>query len=87
MSHKFFTLEEANSLVGFLEATLKRIKRDKQRFLWLQEDISILKLIVECGAARPENEPSHRVSPDAFELEDKLLQFKMVEKEIEKGKA
>lgn len=87
MSHKFFTVEEANALVGFLEATTERIRRNRQRFLWLQEEISILKLIVECGANTPENEPEHRVNPDALELADKLVQYKAVEKEIEKGKA
>ena len=87
MSHKFFTVEEANALVGFLEAALERIRRNKQRFLWLQEEISILKLIVECGANTPENEPDYKVNPDAFELKEKLGQFKAVEKEIEKGRA
>jgi hypothetical protein len=88
MSHKFFTVEEANALIGFLESTLERIRRNKQRFLWLQEEISILKLIVECGANTRENKSKdENVNPNADELIEKLRQFKAVEKEIEKGKA
>jgi len=87
MSHKFFTVEEASALIGFLEATLERIRRNRQRFLWLQEEISILKLIVECGANTRENEREDKVNPDAIELEDKLAQYNAVEKEIEKGKS
>jgi hypothetical protein len=83
MNPKFFTVEEANALIGFLETTLERIKRNKQRYLWLQEEISILRLIVECGANPKEHE---KVNPDAIELEEKLGQFKAVEKEIDKGK-
>jgi len=88
MSHKFFTVEEADSLIGFLETTLERIKRNRQRYLWLQEEISILKVIVGCGANTRENKPKgENVNGDTIELEDKLQQFKEVEKEIEKGKA
>ncbi|MGD8414675.1 MAG: DUF2203 domain-containing protein [Candidatus Latescibacterota bacterium] len=88
MSHKFFTVEEADSLIGFLETTLERIKRNRQRFLWLQEEISILKVIVECGANTPENKPKGEgINEDTLQLEEKLQQFKAVEKEIEKGKA
>jgi hypothetical protein len=87
MSHKFFTVEEASALIGFLEATLERIRRNRQRFLWLQEEISILKLIVECGANTRENEREDKVNPDAIELEDKLAQYNAVEKEIEIGKS
>ena len=47
---KFFTVEEAEKLIGMLDTTFERIKRNKQQFLWLQEEISILKLVVECGA-------------------------------------
>ncbi len=79
MNPKFFTVEEANRLIGFLEATIERIARNKQRFLWLQEEISILKLIVECGADSDNS--------DATELEEKLRVFKAVGKEIEKDKA
>lgn len=79
MNPKFFTVEEANALIGFLENALERIKRNKQTYLWLQEETSILKLIVECGAD-PENE-------DALQLEEKLRTLKNVEREIEKGKA
>ncbi len=87
MSHKFFTVEEADSLIGFLETTLERIKRNKQRFLWLQEEISILKVIVECGANTKENKPKGEgVNGYALELEEKLRQFIAVEREIEKGK-
>jgi len=88
MSHKFFTVEEADTLIGFLETTLERIKRNRQRYLWLQEEISILKVIVECGANTQENKPKgESVNGDALEFEDKLQQFKAVEREIEKGKA
>ena len=87
MSHKFFTVEEAGALIGFLDAILERIRRNKQRFLWLQEEISILKLIVECGANTRENEREEKVNPDAIELEEKLAQYNAVEKEIEKGKS
>ena len=87
MSHKFFTVEEAGALIGFLDAILERIRRNKQRFLWLQEEISILKLIVECGANTRENEREEKVNPDAKELEEKLAQYNAVEKEIEKGKS
>jgi len=83
MNPKFFTVEEANALIGFLDATLDSIRREKQRYLWLQEEISILKLIVECGA-NPRGD--RRVNPDVLELEDKIQQFKSVEKEIEAGK-
>ena len=50
MNPKFFTVEEANALTGFLENALERIRRNRQRYLWLLEEIAILKLIVECGA-------------------------------------
>jgi len=79
MNPKFFTVDEANALIGFLESTLERIGRNRQKYLWLQEEISILKLIVECGAD-PDN-------ADAIELEDKRQDFKAVEKEIERAKA
>jgi len=88
MSHKFFTVEEANILIGFLETALERIKRNKQRFLWLQEELSILKLIVECGANTRDNKSKDEgVNRDTLEFEEKMQQFKTVEKEIEKGKA
>ena len=88
MSHKFFTVEEADALIGFLETTLERIKRNKQGYLWVQEEISILKVIVECGANTRANKPKGEgVNGDALELEEKLQQFKAVEREIKKGKA
>ena len=87
MSHKFFTVEEAGALISFLDTILERIRRNKQRFLWLQEEISILKLIVECGANTRENEREEKVNPDARELEEKLAQYNAVGKEIEKGKS
>ena len=88
MSHKFFTVEEANALIGFLEATIERIKRSKQKFLWLQEEISILKVIVECGAnTRDSKSKGESINRDSLDLEEKLLQFRAVEREIEKGKA
>jgi hypothetical protein len=79
MNPKFFTVEEANALTGFLDRTLERIRRNRQRYLWLQEELSILKLIVGCGA-----DDANR---DAVELEEKLAQLDAVEREIERAKA
>ena len=78
MNPKFFTVEEANALIGFLENSLERIRRNRQRYLWLLEEIAILKLIVECGA----DEGNH----DSVELEEKSLELKAVEAEIEKAR-
>jgi hypothetical protein len=50
MNPKFFTVEEANALTGFLENALERIGAIDSGILWLLEEIAILKLIVECGA-------------------------------------
>lgn len=79
MNPKFFTVEEANALVGFLENTLERIRRNRQRYLWLLEEVAILKLIVECGA--------DEANRDAMELEDKSHELKAVEAEIEKARS
>ncbi len=79
MNPKFFTVDEANALIGFLENTLERIRRNRQRYLWLLEEIAILKLIVECGA--------DEVNRDSVELEDKTQEAKAVEAEIEKARA
>jgi hypothetical protein len=79
MNPKFFTVEEANALIGFLENTLERIRRNRQRYLWLLEEVAILKLIVECGA-----ESGNR---DSIELEEKTDELKAVEAEIEKARA
>jgi hypothetical protein len=79
MNPKFFTVEEANALIGFLENTLERVRRNRQRYLWLLEEIAILKLIVECGA--------DQVNRDSVELEDKSHELKAVEAEIEKARA
>jgi hypothetical protein len=88
MSHKFFTVEEANALVGFLEVSIERIRRNKQRFLWLQQEISILRLIVECGANTSDGRPKdEQVNPDAVALGEKLRQFEAVQREIDKGKS
>jgi hypothetical protein len=78
MNPKFFTVEEANALIGFLENSLERIRRNRQRYLWLLEEIAILKLIVECGA-----DEGNR---DSVELEEKSLELKTVEAEIEKAR-
>jgi hypothetical protein len=78
MNPKFFTVEEANALIGFLENALERIRRNRQRYLWLLEEIAILKLIVECGA-----DEGNR---DSVELEEKSLELKAVEAEIEKAR-
>jgi hypothetical protein len=79
MNPKFFTVEEANALIGFLENTLERIRRNRQRYLWLLEEIAILKLIVECGALE--------ANRDSVELEEKMQELKAVEAEIEKARA
>jgi len=79
MNPKFFTVDEANALIGFLETALERIKRNRQRYLWLQEEISILRLIVECG--------SDDGNADSVSLDDKAAQMEAVEREIEKAKA
>jgi hypothetical protein len=79
MNPKFFTVEEADALIGFLENTLERIRRNRQRYLWLLEELAILKLIVECGA--------DEANRDSVELEDKTHELKAVEAEIEKARA
>ncbi len=73
---KFFTVEEAERLIGFIETTFERIKRNKQQFLWLQEEIAILKLIVQCG--------SDDKNADAVQLNEKTIKYKTVSREIEK---
>lgn len=79
MNPKFFTVEEANALIGFLENSLERVRRNRQRYLWLLEEIAILKLIVECGA-----DDANR---DSLDLEEKSHELKAVEAEIEKARA
>jgi hypothetical protein len=78
MNPKFFTVEEANALIGFLENTLERIRRNRQRYLWLLEEVAILKLIVECGA--------DQANRDTVELDEKSQEIKAVEAEIEKAR-
>ncbi len=78
MNPKFFTVEEANALIGFLENSLERIRRNRQRYLWLLEEIGILKLIVECGA--------DEANRDSVDLEEKTHELKAVEAEIEKAR-
>ncbi|HXV14278.1 MAG TPA: DUF2203 family protein [Candidatus Krumholzibacteria bacterium] len=78
MNPKFFTVEEANALIGFLENSLERIRRNRQRYLWLLEEIAILKLIVECGADESNS--------DSVDLEEKARELKAVEAEIEKAR-
>lgn len=73
---KFFTVEEAEKLIGLLETTFDRIKRNKQQYLWLQEEIAILQLVVQCGADDK--------NPDAVELAEKSSKFKRIAREIEK---
>ena len=73
---KFFTIEEAEKLVGLLETALERIVRNKRHFLWLQVELGVLKLIVECGAGEK--------NPDVIELKAKTKRFKKLEGEIEK---
>jgi len=74
MNPKFFTVEEATALIGFLESALERIRRNRQRYLWLQEEITILRVVVECGAD-DNNE-------DAKALEEKLDELAAVDREI-----
>ncbi|NIM19841.1 MAG: DUF2203 family protein [Candidatus Latescibacteria bacterium] len=76
MNPKYFTVDEANRLVGFLEVTLERIRRNKQKYLWLKEEISILNLIVECGMTES--------NPDSILLREKKETFKKVGMSIEK---
>ena len=76
---KFFTVEEAETLIGMLESTFERIRRNKQHYLWLQEEIGILKLIVECGADEK--------NADAVGLNEKTLKYKEIAREIEKDVA
>jgi len=78
MNPKFFTVEEANALIGFLENSLERIRRNRQRYLWLLEEIAILKLIVECGADES--------NTDSVDLEEKTHELKTVEAEIDKAR-
>ncbi len=73
---KFFTTAEAEALIGFLENTLERIRRNKQQFLWLEEDVAVLQLIVECGASEQ--------NPDAKELGIKRRKHAVLGREIEK---
>ena len=77
MNPKFFSVEEANGLIGFLESTIEQITRNRQRYLWLQEEIEILRLVVECGAEVG--------NTDAIALDEKAKDFERVGREIEKG--
>lgn len=79
MNPKFFTVDEANAMIGFLESAFERIRRNRQQYLWLQEEISILQLIVECG--------SDDSNPDARELDGKSRQLAAVEREIARAKS
>ena len=76
---KFFTTAEAEGLIGSLENVLERVKRNKQQFLWLQEDVAVLELIVECGASEK--------NPDAMELGVKKRKHAALAREIEKDVA
>lgn len=73
---KFFTVEEAEKLIGMLETTFDRIRRNKQQYLWLQEEIAILQLVVQCGADDK--------NPDAVELAEKSAKFRRIAREVEK---
>jgi hypothetical protein len=76
MNPKFFSVEEANKLVAFLEGSLERIQRNKRSYLWLQNEIAILKLIVGCGAGE--------TNADAVLLREKAEKLKSVTASIEK---
>lgn len=73
---KFFTIQEADQLIGLLETIIERIKRNKREFLWLQEELNVLDVIVSCGASEK--------NPDAVELEGKKEKFKELARQIEK---
>ncbi len=73
---KFFTVGEAEQLISLLDATLERIKRNKQQLLWLQGELDILELIVECGASEK--------NADAIELGVKKRKVLKLAREIEK---
>ncbi|MBP2681306.1 MAG: hypothetical protein H6Q78_1169, partial [Candidatus Krumholzibacteriota bacterium] len=73
---KFFTIGEAEQMIGLLETTLERIKRNRQEFLWLKGELSILELIVECGASEK--------NPDTIEAADKKKRVAKLAREIEK---
>jgi hypothetical protein len=79
MNPKFFSIEEADRLIGFFERTLDRIKKNKQVVLWLREEIAILTLIVECGSSKN--------NPDAKALEEKKRRHDFLSEEIQKDKA
>lgn len=79
MNPKFFTVEESDALIGFLDAAIDRIKRNRQRQLWLQEEISILQLIVGCGAEEG--------SDDRVQFDEKVTELETVEREIKRARA
>ena len=76
---KFFTIGEAEQLIGLLETTLERIKRNRQEFLWLKGELAILELIVECGASEK--------NPDTMEAAEKKKKVAKLAREIEKDVA
>lgn len=76
---KFFTIGEAEQLIGLLETTLERIKRNRQEFLWLKGELAILEFIVECGASEK--------NPDALEAAGKKKRVAKLAREIEKDVA
>jgi len=76
MNPKFFSVEEANKLVAFLESSLERIQNNKRTYLWLQNEIAILRLIVGCGADES--------NADAVLLREKTEKHKEVTACIEK---
>ncbi|MFH1755498.1 MAG: DUF2203 domain-containing protein [Candidatus Latescibacterota bacterium] len=76
MNPKFFSVEEADRLVSFLENSLERIQSHKRSYLWLQKEISILSLIVGCGA--------EGTNTDAVLLEEKTEKCRSVAASIEK---
>ena len=73
---KFFTIKEADQLIGLLETTIERIKRNKRQFLWLQEELNVLDIIVSCGASAKNR--------DVVELDGKKKKFKELARQIEK---
>jgi hypothetical protein len=79
MEPKFFTVEQANQLITFFESTLERVSLNRARYLKLQRELAILKLILECGASES--------NPDTKMRREKMSRFKMIENEIKRDLA
>ena len=76
---KFFTIKEAGQLIGLLETAIERIKRNKRQFLWLQEELNVLDIIVSCGASAKNR--------DVVELDGKKKKFKELARQIDMNRS